>query len=195
MAVDAALLDKLKQPEQVNWDKYQGPGNYTPPPQPKDAEGKPVRFKGIAPPQFTFDATREGYLQALIDPIVITSEQGKGYSLRFTRASVKKFTKRDGEQLEASMLGNYLRAVDKNLKPQTNQDYVRAVESTARRAFEFTADWEAYDSETNQTVAEKWEDFPVDPSKAGARLPFIETADKRRLFARLRVKQFVPAAK
>ncbi len=193
MPADATLLEKLRQPEQVNWDKYKVPGDFTPPPQPKDADGKPLQFKATAPPAFEFSATQEGFLMAKIDPITILEGSAKGYQIRFTNASAKKFTNRKtNEQIEASMLGNYLRSVDKNLRPQTNADYIKAVESTARRAFSFTADWDAYDSEAQKSVAEKYEDFPVDPANPGKRLPYITLPDGRRLWARLRIKQFIP---
>jgi hypothetical protein len=187
----SSLLQELKQPDPVDWDKYEGAGEsrYTPPPVPKDSEGKAIVFRGQAPASFTFDKTQEGYLQVVLDPITIVGGAGNGYQIRFTRASVKKFTSRKtGEEINASMLGNYLRAVDKNLRPASNAEYIRAVEYTANRQFNFTADWEAYDSQGGRSVAEKFEDFPL--AADGSRQSWIDLPDGRRIFARLRVKQF-----
>ena len=191
----SSLLSELRQPDPMDWDKYQGAGEstYAPPPVPKDSEGKALLFRGIAPPSFQFDKTDEGYLQVLLDPITIVGGGSNGYVIRFTRASVKKFKSRStGAEINASMLGNYLRSVDKNLRPGTNAEYIRAVEYTANRQFNFTADWDAYDSQGSRSLAEKYEDFPLrDASNPSAgRQAWIDLPDGRRIFARLRIKQF-----
>ena len=51
-------------------------------------------------------------------------------------------------------------------------------------------DWEAYDSDAQTTIADKWEQFPEDPDQPGQRQPFIER-DGKRFWARAGVKRFV----
>lgn len=181
------MLNNLVEPPKVDWAGYAVAGEYIPPPVPVDAEGNPVVFEGVAPAKFEFKATKDNYLSAIIDPIEI---RGSKYQIRFTQISVKKFS-RDGKEVEASMFGNYLKAISKDVRAQTNQEYMRAAESTARRPFKFKADWDAWDKETSTVVADSYSKFPVDPNNPGKRLPFITLPDGRKVFARLKIKQFV----
>jgi len=187
----AELLAQLAEPEQVDWDHYQDPGAYVPPPQAKDANGRFVRFLAQAPQTFEFGATKEGYLMVSFDLQItgtVKQDQQVSYTLRFCRASVKKFTNRKtGESLEQSMLGNFLRAVDKRLRPRSNSEYIQAVESVGGRALGVTIDWEAYDAESSTQVAQHYDDFP---GENGQKEPYIVTEDGRKIAARAVVKQF-----
>ena len=141
----------LAQPDSINWDEYQDGGKgFAPPPA--------GRYWGIAPESFTFKPTQERKLMAVIDPITIApGQEGAGYQVRFSNASVKKFEKREG-----SMLGDYLRSHGIVSQPRTNEEYAALVESTAGRQFEFMLNWEAYCKQCQTTAAKGFKNFPND---------------------------------
>lgn len=176
----------LKEPEQVDWNNYNPQSNFQAPPPAIGPDGKPVVYYGQAPKEFTFDATKEnaqgeggGLLEVLIDPIVIVkSGPADGYTLRFTRASVRKFKKGDKE-INASMLGNYLQACGSNAKPQKNSEYVAAVKQTAGKVFPFILDWSAYNKDTGERV-DGYMNFPEDPERPGQRKAILKAGDKYR---------------
>jgi len=179
MSTDISQLN-LQEPDQIDWAGYQlqstGGGKAIPP---------AGTYQGAAPSTFDYQ-DKDGKLVVLMDPITILGPTNAGYALRFTRVSTKKYSNRN-----ASPAGDYLKAQGVPSQPRTNQDYVDAVESTAGRPFQFDLDWEAWDKETQETLAKGMDAFP--DNATGGKQPFIVTADGRKVWANARIKRFRPA--
>lgn len=194
-------------PDPSFMDDYDTGGDYTPPPQPKVIEGgrtKYVKFTATAPdlPGIQLkDAngkwlkTREGWLKAVVKDIKLTES---GYVIQQTHFSTAQYNKfkdgqKTGEKRNASPAVDYLRGHgDKASGLVQPEDYQVHFEATANRNFEVTIDWNAFDNETQQDVARKWEEFPDDPANPGKKLPYIERNGKR-FWARASIKRVVDA--
>jgi hypothetical protein len=200
------ILQKLQNPEPIDWSTYKAPGesSYVRPPVPVDKEGKRLTFEGILPPVFTYEANPAGELVVSADPIVL---KGSDYKIRFTKISGKQFVRDNGAK--SSFLANFVKAVSKDARPQTWQDYMRLIDTFGRRPFKFTADWEAYDKETQTTVAKGYKNFPLDKkvNDGFTRTPWVNVAPdgkvlgddateeqlkkSRRVFANLKVANYI----
>lgn len=179
---DTAQMN-LREPEQVDWDNYNSGSKFAPPPPALDANGKPIVYYGVVG-EAKEDEPDRGFLSFLLDPIkIVRSGNGAdGYSIRFTRASVRPFTKKDasGEEVPVkgnpNKLANFLRAVGLQVKPQTNSDYRAAVKAASGRTFPFTIDWEAYNKDTGERV-KGYLSFPEDPERPGQRKAILKAGD------------------
>jgi hypothetical protein len=173
---DTAQLN-LREPEQLDWDALAKGSTYQAPPPAYDNQGRPIVFYGQASPVVT-DPTKEGYLQILLDPIkVVKSGAADGTLIRFTRVSTRPFMK-NGEPMRGNpnSLANYLRSAQVSAKPQNNADYVAAVKATAGKTFSFTADWEAYNKDTGETI-KGYLNFPDDPERPGQKKSILKAGD------------------
>lgn len=204
-------VEDVKIPDPSFMENYDFGGDYTPPPQPKtvDEKGKAtfIKFTAQAPSADKINlrdkatgkwlTTREGLLKAVIEGIKLVDS---GYEFRETHIGTGQYKKYrggqpTGESRNASPALDYLHAHGISSKQITFDSagaYEEAFKHTADRQFLVTADWGAYDNDAKQDVASKWEDFPVDPDNAGARLPYIERNGKR-FWARMQVKRYVSA--
>lgn len=189
MPASAETLKDLQNPEPIDWSTYTGTkeSSYVPPPIPVGKDGKRLTFEGVLPAGFTYSA-KNGILQVLADPIVV---KGANYTIRFNNISAKRFTNSDGK--DQSFLADFVKACDKNSKPTTAQDYIKTIDGFARRTIRFRADWEAYDKESNTTVAKKYAEFPLDEKVADGftRTPIITLKDGRKVFANLKIKSYI----
>ena len=190
------VMQQYKVPPPEMFDEYDT-GQYIPPPQAKEPDGrggfKYAQFQATAPSPdgITFRADRNGFLMAVIKGLKLDG----GYELRHEYASSAPFPKKDKQgnvigTRNASSFGNYLRAFGLAARPTTQAEYESLAHATAGMPCTVTIDWEAYNSETQTTVADKWEQFPEDPERPGCRQPFIEQ-DGKRFWARAGVKRFV----
>lgn len=170
----------LKEPDQIDWDNYNPGSSYQPPPPAKDANGNVIQYFGQAPTTFSFEATDDQLLQAVVDPIkIVKSNNGAdGYTVRFTRINVRPFQK-DGKPINATSLGNYLKANGITAKPQRNVEYEAAVKQTAGRVFPLTLDWYGKDKITGEVVR-GYDNFPEDPDRPGQKKAILKTGDKYR---------------
>ncbi len=175
---DVAQLN-LKEPDQIDWSNYNPGSKYLPPPPAKGVDGKPITYFGQLPKEFTFEADQEGYLQALVDPIVLTKNgQGvDGYSIRFTRVSVKQFQNKQGKPVNASSFGNLLRAASSTAKPQKNAEYEFALKQVGGRVVPFTIEWRAKNKDTGEEV-KGYDNFPDDPERPGFKKPILRAGDQ-----------------
>ena len=173
-------------------------GQWVPPPQAKeigaDGKAKAMVYTATAPAadKFSFRADRNGFLMAVIEGIKLSTD----YEIRYTYASSAPFPKKDKAgnvtgTRNASTFGNYLRAHGMSVRPSTPEEYENLALATAEREFQCTLDWEAYDGDTQTTVADKWDAFPDDPEHPGQKIPYIERADGKRFWARAGIKRFV----
>lgn len=127
----------LQEPDELEWEKYEGPGegkSFTPPPA--------GRYIAVAPSgegAFAFATTQQGKLKAQFGPIKIVGGDHDGYEIRYFQASVAKYRNRNG-----SPLGDYLRSCGVLAQPKSNQEYADLVEATAGRQFPIDLDWEGY---------------------------------------------------
>jgi hypothetical protein len=178
MTNDMAQVN-LREPEVTDWDNYNSGGSsYVAPPPALDQNGRPIVYFGIGDAAET-TPTKDGFLNVLIDPIkMVRSGQYDGYTLRFTRASVKPFQKNNQPiKGNPNALANFLRATGLAVKPQTNDDYRLAVKATKNRPFGFTIDWEAYNKDTGENV-KGYLAFPLDPERPGQRKSILKQGDE-----------------
>ena len=188
----------IRVPDPAMFDDYDV-GGWTPPPQAKQlgAGGKPefipYRLTTPSPDKFEYKADRNGFWMAVVDGFEVA---GANYTLRKEYLSSAPFPKKDkaGNVIgtrNASTIGNYFRAHGLAARPGTAQEYEAYLQATAGREFGATLDWSAYDADKGQEVASKWEQFPDDPEKPGQKLPYIETSDGKRFWARAGIKRYV----
>lgn len=178
MATDIAGLN-AREPEQVNWDNYNPGSKFTPPPPVAGPDGKPITYYGEVAGEVQVETDDEGYLRWVLDPVkIVRSGNGSdGYQLRFTRVSTKKFQK-NGKTVEASSVGNFLKACQVQQKPQKNADYHAAVLAAVKgkKIFPFTIEWEARNKETGEQV-KGFANFPMDPERPGHRKAILKRGD------------------
>lgn len=177
---DTAGLN-LNQPPKIDWDNYNPGSKYTPPPVPVGPDGKKIVFSGqvggIKPTE-----DQENNRQYILDPIKLVKMGSgvDGYEIRFTFVGTQPFFKTlpDGTKkpLNASPVGNVLRAGGVTAKPQTVPEYDAAMNLVKGRVIQFTADWEARNKETGETVR-GYENFPEDPERPGQRKAILKAGD------------------
>ena len=172
----------LKVPDQEQWKAYD---REFPPPAPAG------RYLFKAPDQFMYEE-HDGFLRIIVDPIEIQdAPEGKENRVRFTRCSAKP--RETGRMAGTSRLTDYIKAC--GLPPIDSTDpneWVAAIESTAGALFEAYIDWDAYDSETQETLANKMTEFGDDPENPGEKLAYaIEPQSGRKVNARASVRYFI----
>lgn len=196
----------LREPEQMDWENYNPGTKYTPPPQALGADGKPVVFYGQLPKEVVAEVNEKDQLrQYLLDPItIVRSGTSDGYTIRFTRASVKKFMNRKTQKpINASMVGNLLKSTGIQAKPQLTKEYDAAMKLAAGKVAAFTIDWFAKNKDTGEAIY-GYENFPLDPERPGQRKAVLKEGDVYRdrdgneqkvtsqvLFANAQVRYFV----
>jgi hypothetical protein len=197
---ESVLQQQLKVPPPEMFDDYDT-GQWVPPPQAKelgaDGKAKYIQYEAQAPgvDKFSWRGDKNGYLMLVIEGIKLVS----GYEFRKDYLSSAPFPKRDRAgnvtgTRNASTLGNYFRAHGMAVRPATEDEYRAYAEATADRTFYCTIDWEAYDGDTQSTVADSWDAFPDDPEHPGQKQAYIERNDKR-FWARARIKRFIDQVK
>lgn len=188
---DISGLQNLQSGDPLDWDGYTDAKEVAPPP-------RKGRYVVQAPQSFTFGATKQGYLSAQVDPIIVApaspqaSVDASGYQIRFSRVSAKPFKR--GETT-VSQLGDYLRATGSTARPLTPQEQADAVEQTAGRSFQVDLDWEAYDQDGPFNL-KGMENFPLDA--AGNPVPWVQhpsakddKGEPKMVRANVRVQRFV----
>jgi hypothetical protein len=198
-----------KEPDKMDWDNYNPGSRYMAPPQALEvgADGKTKQkvYFGQLPSTIVQEVNQTTELrQYLLDPIkLVRSGESDGYEIRFTRASLKKFTNKKGEPIEASMVGNLLKSVGITAKPQRTVEYDAAMKLAAGKVAAFTIDWTAKNKDTGELI-EGYENFPDDPARPGQKKAVLKEGDVYRtkegieakvtspvLFANARVRFFV----
>ena len=187
---DISALGELSPVEPLDLSNYADNKEFT-------AIPKAGRYTVQAPDSFppaAFGRTKAGALSAQIDPKII-GPTNEGYTVRFTKVSAKVF-KRGG--VNASQLGDYLRAVGFKGKLTDEQAQADAVEQTANQTYQVDLDWRAYNKNTGYSL-EGMERFPSDGN--GGHLPWTtdpnakdpETGEPVKLRANVSVIRFIPA--
>ena len=191
-----SVLTTFKVPPPEMFDDYDT-GQWTPPPQAKerglDGKAKFIQYQAIVPlaDKFSWRGDKNGFLMLVIDGIKLTT----GYEFKKDYLSSAPFPKKDKAgnvtgTRNASTLGNYFRAHGMSVRPSTEDEYKAYAEATAGREFSVTIDWEAYDSDSQSTIADSFDSFPDDPDNLGQKLAYIERNGKR-FWARARIKRYV----
>lgn len=183
---DISGLQNLQAGEPLDWDQYADAREMTPPP-PKG------RYMVRATDKFTFSATKLGYLQAQVDPVVV-GPTNEGYVIRFARVSAKPFKRRG---TTVSQAGDYLRATGSQARPRTPEELAAAIELTAGAPLQVEIDWEAYDAE-GPFVLKGMENFPL--AENGQHMPWAPHPTKRdpvsgepmMVRANVKIERFVP---
>jgi hypothetical protein len=179
MSIDPTTL---KVPDQEQWAAYD---RKFPPPAPAG------RYLFKAPDTFTYE-DHDGFLRVIVDPVEIQDPpEGKASSIRFTRCSAKP--REIGRLAGTSRLTDYIKACGMPPVESTDpNDWVAAITSTAGAFFEAYIDWDAYDSETQETLANQYSEFEDDPENPGGKLPYsIEPTSGRKVPARARIRYFI----
>jgi len=169
----------LREPDQIKWDGYASGSTWMAPPPALGPDGKPIVYFGQVPQlkDENFGATDEGYRSYDIDPITLVraGEGVNGYQIRFTRVNTKKFEK-NGKQVEASSVGNFLRACGITAKPQKNAEYDAAMKASQGKTPGFTLEWEARSKDTGEKI-KGYVNFPDDPERPGQKKAILKTGD------------------
>lgn len=168
----------LREPDQMNWDEYHTGGKFRRPPTPVGVDGKLLTFYAQVPQSIGIEVSKEGFKTFLLDPLtLVRSGEADGYEIRFTRASVKKFTnRRTGKTVDASMVGNLLRAAGVTARPQTNPEYDQAVSMIKGTVIPINLDWFARDKTTGEVVR-GYKNFPDDPERPGQKKAILAAGD------------------
>lgn len=171
----------LKSAPKTDWDNYNPGSTYQAPPVPVETDGTTLRkFFGTLPiPTVDDTNTDEGFLQFLLDPIVLAKNGAgiDGYTIRFSRASVKHFTNRKtGKEINASGAGNVLRSVGIQARPQTNDEFKAAMKLVGGKIGTFTLDWFARDKDSGEVVR-GYQNFPNDPDRPGSKKAILRAGD------------------
>lgn len=131
--------------------------------------------------------TKDGYLQFVFEPVVAAGPMAGQPMGRKEYVSIKKLP-----NSRASLAGNLLRAAKLNVKPTSNEEWVKAFSQLAGRTFPAHVRWEGQDKVTNTYVrgAENWPTLPN-----GQRGRYIErinpeTNETYRVYANPRVDWF-----
>jgi|TARA_R110002012_G_scaffold319727_1_gene541158 hypothetical protein len=173
MSIDPTTL---KGPDPSQWDdrEFEGPvpaGRYT--------------FK--APNEFEF-VDDEGFLGAVMDLEIQDCPDGHYNTIRYVRASFKP--KRSGN---GSRLTDYLKAC--SVEPLANSDAqaaMDAVNQTAGCYLDAEVSWRCWDKDTQEVLANNYNEFPDDPEKPGQKLPYVENpATGKKVPARAGIFYFV----
>ena len=194
----------LKEPSQIDWDNYNPGSKYQAPPAAKGGDGKNIIYTGQLPTAIVQEQDDQGYRRYLLDPIKLVKNGNgvDGYTLRFTRASVKPF-ERAGKVQNASSVGNVLRSAGVAAKPQKTAEYDAAMNAVKGRVVTFTIDWEARNKDTGEQVR-GFDNFPDDLDRPGQKKAVLKAGDTYKtsegetkvvqsevLFANARVRYFV----
>lgn len=190
-------MTQFKVPPPEMFDDYDVGGKWVAPPQAKqvgaDGKAKFIQYSVTAPnpDKFTWRGDKNGFLMLVVDGFKLEN----GYEMRKEYLSSAPFPKKDKAgnvtgTRNASTLGNYFRAHGMSVRPTTEDEYKAYAEATAGREFQASIDWEAYDKDTQSTVADSWDQFPDDPENPGQKLPWIEVGGKR-CWARAGIKRYV----
>lgn len=169
----------LNTPEPMDWTNYHIGGKFRRPPNPFGPDGKYLTYYATVPQDIKVEVTKAGDRCYLFDPLALvrSGPEADGYQLRFSRASVKKFVnRRTREPMEASMVGNYLRAAGVKLKPQTIPEYDAAVNATRGHIIPLNIDWVGKDKETGIRVR-GYKNFPDDPERPGQKKAILSKGD------------------
>jgi hypothetical protein len=179
MSIDPTTLQA---PDQSQWEAYD---REFPPPVPAG------RYLFKAPDTFTYE-DHDGFMRVMVDPVTIQeAPEGKADTIRFTRCSAKPRTM--GRLAGSSRLTDYLKAcgIPPILSSDAN-DWVVAIDATAGAFFEAYVDWDAYDTETKESLANQYSEFEDDPENPGGKIPFIvEPTSGRTVQARARIRYFI----
>ena len=195
----------LNEPNQIDWDNYNPGSKYQAPPEAVGVDGKSIIYTGQLPTDIVPEVdSKTNFRTYLLDPIkLVKNGQGPdGYTIRFTRASVKPF-ERNGKVQNASPIGNLLRSAGVTAKPQRTVEYDAAVNAVKGRVVSFTIDWEARDKDSGEQVR-GYTNFPDDPDRPGRKKAILKQGDTYKtkegetktvtsevLFANARVRYFV----
>lgn len=168
----------LKEAPQVDWENYGKGSGYQVPPPARDANGELITYYGVTAP--VKDEADEGYLQFKLDPISLTKGGPgvDGYTIRFTRVSVKPYTDKDGNPKKGNpnKAADFLRSAGLTAKPQQNTEYEAAINLTKNKPFPFVIDWEAYNKD-NQERVKGYLNFPLNPD-GKTRQAILHAGDK-----------------
>jgi hypothetical protein len=140
----------------------------------------------------TFGATQEGYLSAMITPLVILDpgKEWDGFEVRYTRVNTKKWPKRN-----ANGFADYLRSHGFQGGLSSNEEYQQAALSLTNHPAHGVADWEVYCKGCGFTL-KGMANMPKNEDGTYAtrmNCPNCSTAEEKKvLFANVRVVAFTP---
>ena len=170
----------LKAPDPAQWDEYDKPRPMLP----------AGRYTGRVPDKVQIEADDEGFIKVILDPIqIVDAPAGFRDQVRFERLSSRPRTM--GRLKGTSRLTDFLLAT--GTEPVRSEDpeaWVQAIESTAGQLFDFFVDWRAYDKETEEVLADSYDDFPMngDGNKQGY---MVNPKTNNRVAAQYRIRYYI----
>lgn len=173
---------ELIAPNPEQWDAYDRP------PKPPVPSG---RYLCKAPDKVAYE-DHEGMLRILIDPVeIVDAPDNTDNQLRFERCSSKPRTM--GRLAGSSRLTDYLKACGVPAVRSTDiQEWIAAIEQTFGATFEAFVDWDCYDRETKENLADSYKDFGDDPENPGQKLPYVvEPTSGRKVPARAKIRYYI----
>ena len=175
MAIDPRSLTP---PDPSQWDLYNQPRPMVP----------AGRYTGRVPETITIEADDTGGIKVLLDPIqIVDAPAGYRDQVRFERISSKP--RATGRLAGTSRLTDFLLATGTEpIRSTDPEDWVAAINATAGQQFDFFVDWRAYDKETEEVLADTYDQFPMNGSD-GTRVPYITNPKTgQRVAAQYRVR-------
>lgn len=136
-----------------------------------------------------FGTGGEGQLNAKFDPLTIRGGDYDGFEVRFTTVSTKRYSNRN-----ACSMGDLILAARSPYRPVNDEQWKQAIHALAGQFVEANLTWEAYDKQTQQTLAKGMDNFPKLPD--GSHQRYLELDDphaqdgKRRVWANIKVRYF-----
>lgn len=172
----------LKAPDPAQWDAYDKPRPMLP----------AGRYTGKVPEHVVIEPDAEGYIKVILDPIqIVDAPAGYRDQVRFERISSKPREK--GRLAGTSRLTDFLLATGTEpVRSDNPEEWVAAVESTAGSLFDFFVDWRAYDKDTEEVLADSYDDFPTNGD--GEKQNFIvNPKTNNRVAAQYKVRYYIRA--
>ena len=170
----------LKAPDPAQWDEYDKPRPMVP----------AGRYTGRVPDNVTIEADDEGFIKVILDPIqIVDAPAGYRDQVRFERLSSRPRTQ--GRLAGTSRLTDFLLATGTEpIRSENAEDWVSAIQSTAGSLFDFFVEWRAYDKETEEVLADSYDQFPMNGD--GNRQPYVTNPKTgNRVAAQYRIKWYV----
>lgn len=167
---------QAQKPDPIDWKTYDA-GGFKPMPLPGSGYTLKVQKVDFGPnPGAAPTRNSGGYLQATVDfEVVAPGDPYNGYLVRFNRFSTKKWAKRNGNPM-----GDLLKGAGSQAQPQTDADYVKALQAITNQTVTGSLKWEIYSSDhtgadgkaLNLSSAKNADQFATDP-KTGSMLPYV----------------------
>lgn len=171
---------KLKEPDQVDWDKMAQGSKYTPPPPTITGTGDSIIYNAQLPTDLgdpkRFELNQNGFRRFQVGPLILQKNGGTvdGYQVRFYSVDTEMYTGKDGKPTGRNSAASLIRAAGVAAKPQKTIEYESAIKMASGRVIPIVLKWVAQHKDTGFEVIGE-ENFPLD--EAGRRRAILKAGD------------------